>query len=86
MRSYPAVRTAVVATVLALLVTACATPEPRRNAEGDPVICRQEVPTGTLRPTMRCRTVEEARRDQDEADRTLNSTRPTTSGTSSTGR
>ena len=67
MKTPPAVLTALLGTGLALLVTSCATSEPRRNADGEPVICRQEVPTGTLRPTMRCRTVEEAKRDQDEA-------------------
>jgi hypothetical protein len=44
------------------------------------------VRTGSLRPTTSCRTADDIRRDEEDANRTLSAPRPTTSGTGATGR
>ncbi len=86
MSNCPAVRIVPVVAALVLLVSACATQAPAATADGGQLVCRQEVRTGSLRPTTSCRTAEDIRRDEEEANRTLGGPRPTTSGATATGR
>ncbi len=64
---------------MALLLSACASAPPAQTADAEDVICRREVPTGSIKAVTRCRTVSQIRNDEADADRTLDSVRKTPS-------
>jgi hypothetical protein len=84
MNDLQCLRSVLCAAGAALLAAGCASAAP--EAQGGQVVCRQEVRTGSLRPTTSCRSAEDIRRDEEEANRTLSGPRPTSSSTGSTGR
>jgi hypothetical protein len=65
---------------MALLLSACASAPPAQTADAEDVICRREVPTGSIKAVTCCRTVSQLRIDEADADRTLGSVRQALSG------
>lgn len=57
----------------AVALSACATSEPPepKVVAGKDVICERTVPTGSALPTTRCRTVERAAADREDAQKSL---------------
>jgi hypothetical protein len=86
MNRLQSLRSVLCAAAAALLAAGCASVTPETQAQGGQAVCRQEVRTGSLRPTTSCRSAEDIRRDEEEANRTLSGPRPTSSSTGSTGR
>jgi uncharacterized protein YcfL len=65
------ITTAMLTASVALLLSACASTPPAQTADAEEVICRREVPTGSIKAVTRCRTVSQIRKDEADADRTI---------------
>ena len=65
----------------ALLAAGCASTEAGKTAGAEQEICTREVPTGTIRPVTRCRSVAEVKKDEADAERELGFVRQTSPDT-----
>jgi starvation-inducible outer membrane lipoprotein len=65
------ITTAMLTASVALLLSACASTPSAHSADADEVICRREVPTGSIKAVTRCRTVSQIWKDEADAGKTL---------------